>query len=221
VSRRARIALKSIVWVAGLAPIAWLAWRVVTGTLGAEPIAIATRALGDWTLRCLLASLAMTPLRLVTGLAWPATLRRLLGLFAFFYLVVHFLVWIVADHLFDWAAMGEDILKRPFITAGSLGLLCLIPLAATSTAGMVKRLGARTWKRLHRLAYVAGVLGVVHYLWLVKPGTRDPYWYAAALTVLLGVRAGHALRARRRGARAPVGPPAGPRPVPSRLRGGQ
>src|SRR6267142_1284533 len=169
-SHRARIALKIAVWGVCLTPLASLAYRAWTDDLGANPISAITNTLGDWTLRILLASLAMTPLRVVFGLSWPIALRRLLG-------------------LFDWARMWADIVKRPYITLGMLALLSLIPLAATSTTGMIRRLGARIWTRLHRLAYVAGVCGVLHYLWLAKVGVRDPYWYAAALAVLLGVRA--------------------------------
>ena len=141
----------------------------------------------------------MTPLRLVLGAAWPITLRRLLGLFAFFYVCLHASVWIVLDFFFDWPRMWEDIVKRPYITMGMLGLFSLLPLAATSTAGMIKRLGARRWRRLHRLAYVAGVAGCVHFLWLAKVGRTDQYWYVATLVLLLGIRLGDAaLRAVRR-----------------------
>src|SRR5207253_5152870 len=118
------------------------------------------------------------------GVSWPITLRRLLGLFAFFYVCLHFSVWIVLDFFFDWHRMWEDIVKRPYITMGMLGLLSLIPLAATSTAGMIKRLGARRWRRLHRLVYLAGVAGCVHFLWLAKVGRTDQYWYVATLVLL-------------------------------------
>jgi len=199
VARRVRIALKTAVWGACLAPLVLLVYRAATGDLTANPISFVTNTLGDWTLRILLASLAMTPLRLVFGVAWPITLRRLLGLFAFFYVCLHFSVWIVLDHFFDWPRMWADIVKRPYITMGMLALLSLIPLAATSTAGMVRRLGARTWTRLHRLAYAAGVLGCLHFLWLAKVGRRDQYWHALVLTLLLGVRVGHvAVRATRK-----------------------
>src|SRR5512132_4159920 len=174
-SHRARIALKIAVWGACLAPLASLAYRAWTDDLGANPISAVTNTLGDWTLRILLASLAMTPLRIVFGLSWPIALRRLLGLFAFAFFS-------------DWARVWADIVKRPYITMGMLALLALIPLAATSTTGMIRRLGARNWTRLHRLAYVAAVCAVLHYLWLAKVGVKDPYWYAAALILLLGVR---------------------------------
>jgi sulfoxide reductase heme-binding subunit YedZ len=204
VSYRARVALKVAVWGVCLAPLVTLAYRVWTDDLGANPISFITNTLGDWTLRILLASLAMTPLRVLFGLTWPITLRRLLGLFAFAYVCLHFAVWSVLDFFFDWPRMWADIVKRPYITVGMLALLALIPLAATSTTGMIRRLGARNWKRLHRLAYLAGLCGVLHYLWLAKVGVTDPYWYAAALGVLLGFRVwdwGRRTVRRRRGAR--------------------
>jgi len=122
------------------------------------------------------------------------TLRRLLGLFAFFYVCLHFAVWIVLDHFFDWRTMGDDIVKRPWITVGVTALLLLAPLAATSTTGMIKRLGGVAWRRLHRLVYVAATLGVLHYIWLAKKVLIQPWVYAAVLAVLLGIRAGDAVR---------------------------
>jgi sulfoxide reductase heme-binding subunit YedZ len=147
-----------------------------------------TRTLGIWALRLLLASLAMTPLRVLTGWAWPIALRRLLGLWAFAYVCLHFAVWVGLDHFFDWHTMGEDVVKRPYITVGVLALLLLIPLAATSTAGMIRRLGSRAWRRLHRLVYVIAVLAILHYVWLAKKAIDDPYWYALALAALLALR---------------------------------
>ena len=166
----------------------WLVWRWQTTGLGANPIELLTRTLGIWALRLLLASLAMTPLRLVTGWSWPIGLRRLLGLWAFTYVCLHFAVWIGLDHFFDWQTMGEDVVKRPYITVGVLALLLLIPLACTSTAGMIRRLGGRAWRRLHRLVYVIAVLAILHYLWLAKKAIDDPYWYALALATLLAIR---------------------------------
>jgi len=213
VTRRARVALKVAVWGGCLAPLARLGYLAWTDDLGANPISFVTITLGDWTLRILLASLAMTPLRIVFGLAWPITLRRLLGLFAFAYVCLHFSVWIVLDFFFDWPRMWADIVKRPYITMGMLALLSLIPLAATSTTRMIRRLGAKTWTRLHRLAYVAGVCAVLHYLWLAKVGVRDPYWYAGVLVALLGVRVWdwrrRVVRRRRRDAGTAVSAPVG------------
>jgi len=192
--------LKVAVWAVCLAPLGVLIYWTATDQLGANPISLVTNTLGDWTLRILLASLSMTPLRLLFGLSWPIRLRRLLGLFAFFCATLHFGVWLVADHFFDWREMGTDILKRPYITVGMLALTVLIPLATTSTAGMVKRLGALAWRRLHRLAYVAGVLAVLHFLWLAKVGRVEPYYYGAWLAVVFGVRVWDVIRraARRR-----------------------
>ena len=193
-SRRGQLALKAATWAACLAPLGLLGWWIATDDLTANPISFITNHLGDWTFRILLASLATTPLRLLTGWGWPALLRRLLGLFAFFYAVLHFSIWILVDHFFNWGQMAEDIVKRPYITVGMLALTLLIPLAATSTAGMIKRLGARNWKRLHRLVYLVGLLAALHFLWLAKVGRTDQYVYVAVLVVLLGVRAAHAGR---------------------------
>jgi sulfoxide reductase heme-binding subunit YedZ len=186
------------VWLACLAPLGYLVGCVVTDRLGPNPIDFVTDTLGDWTLRLLLTSLALTPLRILTGMAWPVTLRRLLGLFAFAYATMHFLVWIVLDFFFEWSLMLADIAKRPYITVGVTALLLLTPLALTSTSGMIKRLGARRWRRLHRLVYVAAALGVLHYLWLAKVGVRTPWAYAAILALLLGIRVVDALRRRSR-----------------------
>jgi len=210
VTRRGRVSLKLVVWAACLTPLALLVWRAATGDLGANPISFVTNTLGDWTLRILLASLAMTPLGIVLGASWPVGLRRLLGLFAFVYALLHFSVWIVLDFFFDWTRMGEDILKRPYVTLGMLALLTLVPLAVTSTGGMVKRLGGRAWRRLHRLAYVAGTLAVLHFIWLAKVGRTDQYWHATLLGLLLGVRLAHwtirTLRRRRASASAAARP---------------
>ena len=193
-SRRARIALKIAVWLVALTPLTRLLYGFWTDDLTVNPIEYVTRELGETALRLLLASLAVTPLRILFGLGWPVTLRRLLGLFAFFYLCLHFAVWIVLDHFFDWRTMGDDIVKRPWITVGVTALLLLVPLAATSTTGMIKRLGGVAWRRLHRLVYVAAVLGVLHYIWLAKKVLVEPWVYAAVLAVLLGIRAGDAVR---------------------------
>jgi methionine sulfoxide reductase heme-binding subunit len=215
VSRPTRVVLKSAVWAVCLLPLATLLEEFRAGELGANPIAHATNVLGDATLRILLASLALTPLRLLSGLAWPMGLRRLLGLFAFFYALLHFTVWVAIDQFFNWAAMLADIRKRPYITVGMLALTCLVPLAATSTTRMVKRLGGRAWRRLHRLVYLAGLAAILHLMWLAKKGRNDPYAYAAILTVLLGVRAWHwaAHALRKRGGLALVGPGAQKRAV--------
>ena len=193
-NRRARIGLKIVAWAVCLTPLALLLWRAWTDDLGANPISFITNTLGDWTFRILLASLALTPLRIVTGMAWQMPLRRLLGLFAFCYAALHFSVWILLDHFFNWAQMGADIVKRPYITVGMLALTGLIPLAATSTTGMIKRLGAQNWKRLHRLVYLVAACAALHFLWLAKVGRTDQYVYAAIVTLLLGVRLWDAVR---------------------------
>ena len=199
-SRKTRTVLKAGVWVACLLPLACLVYWAAVGELTANPIDFVTDTLGIWALRLLLASLALTPLRLVSGAAWPVAFRRLLGLFAFFYAVLHLGVWALLDHFLDWPRMLADLLGRRYITAGLLALLLLLPLAATSTGGMVRRLGGRGWRRLHRLVYPAALLAVLHYLWLAKPGFRPPVLYAAVLALLLGIRLWGA--ARRRLARA-------------------
>jgi len=188
VTTRGRVALKVVVWAVALAPLAGLVYGFATDNLTVNPIEYVTRELGQTTIRLLLATLALTPLRLLFGWSWPITLRRLLGLFAFSYAVLHFSVWIVLDHFFDWRTMGDDILKRPWITVGVAALVLLIPLAATSTTGMIKRLGGRAWRRLHRLVYVAAVLGCLHYIWLAKKVLIQPWIYAGILAVLLGIR---------------------------------
>ena len=187
-TRPARIALKVVVWGVCLAPLALLAYRAWNDDLGANPISFITNTLGDWTFRILLASLAVTPLRLLSGWSWPITLRRLLGLFAFLYASLHFGVWLVLDHYFDWREMGADIAKRLYITVGMAALLLLIPLAATSTSAMIKRMGGVAWRRLHSLVYLVGILAALHYLWLAKKSVTGPYYYIAVLVILLGVR---------------------------------
>ncbi len=171
----------------GLAPAAWIAWQAAFGDLGANPIETVTHVTGDWALRLLLATLAVTPLRRLTGWQAIATQRRKLGLFAFAYVAVHFFIWSVLDNGLEWASIAEDIGKRPFVTAGFTAFVLLIPLAVTSTRASIKRLGKR-WIKLHQLVYVAATLGVLHFLWLVKKDLRPPLVYAAMLAVLLGVR---------------------------------
>ena len=200
-SRRGRLALKAGVWIVGLTPLALLLWWAWQGDLTANPISFVTNTLGDWTFRLLLASLALTPLRIVTGIGWQMPLRRLLGLFAFAYAALHFSVWIVLDHFFNWPQMAADVVKRPYVTVGMLALLGLIPLAVTSTTGMIKRLGSRNWKRLHRLVYAVAVCAALHFLWLAKVGRRDQYVYAAIVALLLGVRLWDAVRRAASGAR--------------------
>ena len=203
-TRRTRIAAKVAVWAACLTPLALLGWRIAADDVTANPIDFITDWLGRSTMRLLLASLALTPLRILTGWGWPIVFRRLLGLFAFFYGTLHFGVWIVVDHYFAWAQMGEDIVKRPYITVGVTALVLMLPLAVTSTAGMIRRLGGRNWNRLHRLVYATAVLAVLHFMWLAKTGRVEQYVYALIVALLLGVRVVDAARrmvVRRRHAR--------------------
>lgn len=189
---------KVALFLAALLPLARLVYRGYAGLLGANPIEVITHATGDWTLRFLLLTLAVTPLRKLTGLHGLIRFRRLLGLFAFFYGALHFTTYIWLDKFFDVHEMVKDVGKRPFITVGFTAFVLLIPLAVTSTAGMIRRLGGSRWRQLHRLIYVSAVAGVVHYWWLVKADVRKPEMYAAALVVLLSARplmaAGPALR---------------------------
>jgi sulfoxide reductase heme-binding subunit YedZ len=201
-SYKVRGALKAAVWIASLWPLGVLVRGFLTDDLSANPIDYITKTLGLTALVLILTSLGMTPLRTLFGWSWPIQLRRLLGLLAFFYVCLHFSVWIGLDHFFDWPRMWEDIVKRPFITVGMLALLLLIPLAATSTSGMIKRLGGANWRLLHKLAYVIGGLGVLHFLWLAKRGRTTQYYYAITLVVLLGVRLWEWLRKRRLAARS-------------------
>lgn len=201
--------MKTGVWIGALAPLAVLGWLFWTDDLTANPIDFITDWLGRSAMRLLLLSLALTPLRIVSGMAWQMSLRRLLGLFACFYAALHFSVWIGLDHFFAWGQMGADIVKRPYITVGVTALTLMLPLVVTSTAGMVKRLGGRAWRRLHRLVYAVAILAVLHFVWLAKVGRVEQYVYATVLAVLLGIRVADALRrfaARRRAAPAGVVP---------------
>ena len=179
---------KPLVFCVSLLPLAWLYWLAWQDQLGANPVETLSHRTGDWSLRFLLLTLAVTPLRRLSGWNWLMKFRRMLGLFAFFYVCLHLGVYLIFDQFFDPSAILEDIAKRPYITVGFAGFLLLIPLAATSTNGMIKRLG-RNWQRLHRLVYLIGMLGVVHYWWLVKADISEPLLYAGLLTMLLGYRA--------------------------------
>ncbi len=180
--------IKAGLFAAALAPFTALVVAGFTGGLGANPVEAITHTTGEWTLRLLLATLAITPLRHLTGRVWLTRLRRMLGLFAFFYLMLHFATYALLDASLDLAYIVEDVADRLYITAGFTAFLMLVPLAATSTNAMVRRLGPLWWRRLHRLVYAAGICGVVHYLWLVKADLREPLVYAGILTVLLAAR---------------------------------
>ena len=188
-NRERRIAaIKAGLFAAALAPFTALVVTGATGGLGANPVEAITHTTGEWTLRLLLATLAITPLRHVTGWVSLTRLRRMVGLFAFFYLVLHFATYAVLDASLDLAYVVEDVADRLYITVGFAAFVMLVPLAATSTNAMVRRLGPLRWRRLHRLVYAAGVCGVLHYLWLVKADLREPLIYAGILTALLAAR---------------------------------
>jgi methionine sulfoxide reductase heme-binding subunit len=179
--------LKPGVFLLCLLPLLLVATQFYTGQLGANPIDEIADASGEWTLRMLLVVLAMTPLKRLFGWGWPVRVRRMVGLFAFFYACLHLIIYLWLDQFFDWQEILLDILDRRFITVGMLAFTLLIPLAVTSNRVAVKRLG-KFWKRLHRLAYVIPALGVVHYWWLVKADVFEPLVYGMVLLVLLAFR---------------------------------
>ncbi|CBS90020.1 sulfite oxidase heme-binding subunit YedZ [Azospirillum lipoferum] len=179
---------KPAVFTLCLVPLVWTMWLAYTGELGAEPVLESVKASGLWALRFLLIALALTPLRMLTGVAGLARFRRMLGLFAFFYATVHLSTYIGLDQFFDWAAIWKDIVKRPYITVGMGGFLILTALAATSTDGMVKRLGGQRWRALHRCVFVAGLAGCLHFIMLVKGWQTAPLVYALICIGLLAFR---------------------------------
>jgi len=179
--------LKTAVFLACLIPFAQLAYNAYTGDLGVNPIEFITHFTGDWVLIFLLATLSVTPLRKITGWNDLIKFRRMLGLFAFFYTLLHFSTYIVLDHFFDFQRIIKDIVKRPYVNVGFTGFVLMIPLAITSTAGMIRRLGKR-WQQLHRLVYVAAIAGVIHFYWLVKADIRRPLQYGSVLLILLSYR---------------------------------
>lgn len=180
--------LKVGVWLVGLTPATVLAVKLFQGTLRPDPVQRLTHVTGLTTLIMLLLTLAISPLRRWTGWSPLIRFRRLIGLFAFGYALLHFTIWALFDHVFDPQAMIEDIAERPYITVGFSALMLLLPLALTSTRGWIRRLGGRRWASLHRLIYVAAALGVLHFLWLVKLDTREPVIYATVLVILLVTR---------------------------------
>jgi len=175
------------VFLACLFPLGQLLYYGFTDDLTANPIEYITRFTGSWALIILLASLSITPLRKITGWNELIKFRRMLGLFAFFYVLLHFSTFVVLDHFFDFERIIKDVYKRPYITAGFTAFVLLVPLAATSTTAMIRRLGKR-WQQLHRLVYVAGIAAVIHFYWLVKADIRRPVMYGSVLAFLLGYR---------------------------------
>lgn len=187
-SSRQIVALKAAVFIACLTPLAWLGWGLWQDTLGANPIENLIRSLGRWALKFLLITLAITPLRRLTGINALLRLRRMLGLFCFFYALLHWSTYLWLDQSLDWIAIAKDIVKRPFITMGMLTFTLLLPLAITSTDGMMRRMGGKNWQALHRAIYLIGICAVLHFWWMVKLDTTWPIIYAAMLALLLGVR---------------------------------
>jgi methionine sulfoxide reductase heme-binding subunit len=188
---------KVAVFLLCLVPTGSLVWRAVHPVLQglpfdtyltANPIEFITHATGDWTLRFVIITLAISPLRRIPGFSALIRYRRMLGLFAFFYGSLHFSIWIGIDKFFDWTEMWKDVQKRRFITVGFTGYVLMIPLAVTSTAGWIRRLGGRRWQKLHRAIYLTAIAGVIHYYWLVKSDVRKPLQYAAMVAVLLAWR---------------------------------
>jgi sulfoxide reductase heme-binding subunit YedZ len=193
-----------------LIPLGLLGFDAYTDNLGANPIEVITRSTGTWTLLFLLITLSITPLRKISGWHWLIRLRRMFGLFAFFYACLHFTTYIWLDQFFDLGDIARDIPKRPFITLGFLSFVLLVPLALTSSSAMIRRLG-KGWQQLHRLVYVIAIGGVVHFMWLVKADRRQPLIYGTILTFLLGYRLLARWYAKRR-----LGLVSGSTPVPFR-----
>ncbi|MGC2697751.1 MAG: protein-methionine-sulfoxide reductase heme-binding subunit MsrQ [Candidatus Angelobacter sp.] len=200
-------ALKVLVFAACLGPAFVLTWKGFHDRLGANPIDVITRSTGTWTLTFLLITLSVTPVRRLAKMAWLVRFRRMLGLFAFFYGSAHLMTYIWLDKFFDVHEMLHDIAKRRFITAGLTAWTLMLPLALTSTAGWIRRLGGKRWQKLHRLIYFSATAGVVHFIWLVKADLRRPLKYGAVLAVLLGFRLVMWIRNRLRARPAPVRQP--------------
>jgi len=177
-----------LVFVLMATPLLQLGVYAFTGGLGANPIQFITRHLGDWALRSLLVALAATPLKIIFGWTWPVRMRRMLGLWAFAYVMLHVTNYVAIDQFFDWQAIGTDIVKRTYITVGLGAFIILATLAATSSKRAIKSMGGKAWKRLHKYVYVAGILGSWHYYAMVKADTLPPLIHISVLCVLLGVR---------------------------------
>ncbi len=179
--------LRAALFLICLGPFAQLVYNALTDNLGANPIDAITLHTGSWGLIFLIAALSVTPLRKISGWNGLIKFRRMLGLFAFFYLTLHLMTFVVLDHFFDFNAIVKDVMKRPYVTAGFTGFVLLIPLAITSTKGMIRRLGKK-WQQVHRLVYIAAIAGVIHFYWLVKADIRRPVQYGFALALVLGYR---------------------------------
>lgn len=180
--------LKAVLFISCLIPLIRLIWYGYSDQLGANPIELITRSLGTWTLVFLMITLSVTPLRKLSDWSWLIKLRRMAGLFAFFYALLHFITYIWLDQFFDLSSIYKDVIKRPFITIGFAAFILLLPLAITSTNAMMKKMGGKNWQLLHRLIYLIAIFGVLHYWWLVKKDISQPLIYAAILIILLGYR---------------------------------
>lgn len=179
--------IRLALFILALIPLARLVWLAATESLGANPIEFVERSTGTWALVMLLIALSLTPFRLLTGVAWPIQLRRMAGLFMFFYACLHFTSYIWLDHWFDWNEIGKHILKHPYVLVGFLAFVLAVPLALTSSNVMMRKLGRR-WKQLHVMVYPIAILAVLHFWWLVKKDIREPLAYAIVLLLLLGIR---------------------------------
>ena len=186
-NKQQTVYVKAAIWLFALMPLARLIWLGVNENLGANPVEFVERSTGTWTLVILLTTLSMTPIRLLTGQVWPIQLRRLLGLFMFFYACLHITSYIWLDYSFVWTDIIKDIIKHPYVIVGFSAFLLTIPLATTSNSYMIKRLKTN-WKKLHQIVYLIAILGVVHFWWLVKKDVTEPTYYATALLMLLSVR---------------------------------
>jgi sulfoxide reductase heme-binding subunit YedZ len=189
--------IKLPVFLLCLVPVGRLGWRALHHQLTANPIEYITHQTGDWTIIFVVLTLAVTPARKFLSIPELIRFRRMLGLFAFFYGFLHFSTWIGLDKFFDWTDMLHDVRKRPFITMGFTGFVLMIPLALTSTAGWIRRLGGKRWQALHRLIYATAIAGVIHYYWLVKSDIRKPVFYGSIVALLLAVRVFYWMKARR------------------------
>lgn len=186
-SPRQLTSLKIVIFILCLLPLGWLVFQLLNDQLGANPIEVVTRRIGEWGLQLLIITLCMTPLRDLMQQSWPIQIRRMLGLFSFFYVCLHFTTYLWFDQFFDWREIWQDIVKRPFITVGMLAVIGLIPLAVTSTRKMQRRLG-KNWRRLHQLIYPISIFAVLHFFWLVKADLLRPMIYSLCLAILLSYR---------------------------------
>jgi sulfoxide reductase heme-binding subunit YedZ len=179
---------KPLVFTVALEPFGWLVYNAFWGDLGVNPVETITNHSGIWTLRFIAITLALTPVRWLTGFNWLALFRRMMGLFAFFYGTLHFMTYFILDHSLQFAGVWDDVVKRPYITAGFTAFVLMIPLAITSTQGWIRRLGGKRWNLLHRLIYITALAAVLHYFWKVKLDTTYPVYYGMLMVGLLGAR---------------------------------